>query len=801
MKKRYLFPVLAALTFNSCERAAKNDAANREAEQERAAIQAEAEAMEAERAQMQMEREALDAEKMELQRQREAALAEREQELFERESDLALQNEAARMDAEALAAEQAELDRREQELNEVELEQAGTTVIADWTPAEPEVVQEPVADYDLFYDELEPYGDWFETPDYGYVYQPTVIIQNRYWRPYTYGKWVCSNLGWTWRSDEPFGWATFHYGRWAQISGRGWCWVPGSEWAPSWCAWRQGGGHVGWAPLPPETLAYRSRGWGANVDVELGIASGSFTFVESRYMASSLSRHCLPVNRNHHFIKSTRGCTNIQYHRNRIIAGGPSYAALHKAVNKPWPVCHLDLDSTGGFGRDRGSRDHRRGVRQGNSIKVFAPSLNAPWNPGLKPKRVAESWKKVDVVRAESGLQQTWTRRLAEARERQQENARRWAKANEDRRAAQQLQLQRNREKVAEAQARNREKVAQQVRLRQEVIKNSNHRMLGGKVVMSGNETPVPATTPGNGKSHSKGPSKGAAAGRRVEQASLPSGVTRGNDPVRPSAGTASPRNTSKTPSAADKRLAENRRQQEEARERAAQRAEEDRIRAEETRSARSSNPKPTGNVHGGRSGRSGGNVGKASSGSTPTMKDRMEQARQEREKASQEQAARQAQAKAEYQEKLRQQQEKVRANLERAKMEQQKRQQEQQAKIRAAQEKAKRDQAERARQREEQARQKAEADRRAAEQAAREKEAAAQRAAEKRARDQQEAARRQEEARRAAQERARQQQEKAREAAEQRARQQEENQRRMKEAQERIREKIREQQEKNKAR
>jgi hypothetical protein len=32
----------------------------------------------------------------------------------------------------------------------------------------------------------------------------------------------------------------------------GWVWVPGAEWGPAWVDWRYGGGHAGWAPMPPE---------------------------------------------------------------------------------------------------------------------------------------------------------------------------------------------------------------------------------------------------------------------------------------------------------------------------------------------------------------------------------------------------------------------------------------------------------------------------------------------------------------------------------------------------------------------
>ena len=806
---------MLAAALSSCQRSSESQA---KAEEDRSAVQAAADALAAERARVQAEREALEAEKEELRMQREADLVAKEQELREREFGLELQGEEARLAAEALAAEQEALALREQELNAVELQQAGTTVIADWTPDEPEVVQEPVADYSLFYDELEPHGDWFETPDYGYVYQPTVVVQNRSWRPYTYGKWVCSNLGWTWRSDEPFGWATFHYGRWTLLSGRGWCWVPGSEWAPSWCAWREGGGHVGWAPLPPETLAYRGRGWGANVDVELGIASSWFNFVETRFMANPLVGHCFPVSRNASFIRSTRGCTNIQFLQNRIVSGGPSYADIYQRVNKPWPVCRLDLNAVGGIGRGRGAQDLRHGVRHGNQLQLFAPSLDAPWNARLRPHKVTDAWKNLQVVREESGLQQTWSRRLAESRERQRENAERWAQKNKDLKSARERQLQANREKVEAAQARIRENIARNVSLRQQQIKgtpaqpkgpavNIPDRRGGGGVASTPDRNTsqggaaagdalerngtrnggATATTPDrNGSRTGEGMPQGRDGGRSA----LPTGVTRPGEPQRPSvvvppARISEQRTPDKTSLAAEERLAEIRSKQQEAREKVAQRNEEIRAKFEEARSARS---QPKSNDT-------------SSNAAVAAMQERAAQAQQQRAQEAAQKAAQQAQAKADLQDRLRQQQEANRAKQEQAKMEIQRKIQEQQEKVRAAQEQAKQAQAERARQQAEQAQQREMASRQAAERAAREKQADAQRAAEQRAQQQAEMARRQEEARRAAQEKAQQQQEQAREAAEQRARQQQENQERIRQAQEQIREKIREQQEKRQSR
>src|SRR5262245_14450566 len=56
--------------------------------------------------------------------------------------------------------------------------------------------------YSTFYRKLEPYGDWLETDDYGYVFQPRQAAQSRDWRPYINGRWVYTDAGWTWISDE-----------------------------------------------------------------------------------------------------------------------------------------------------------------------------------------------------------------------------------------------------------------------------------------------------------------------------------------------------------------------------------------------------------------------------------------------------------------------------------------------------------------------------------------------------------------------------------------------------------------------
>jgi hypothetical protein len=104
-------------------------------------------------------------------------------------------------------------------------------------------------DLGFFYDSLAPYGNWIERPSYGWVWTPREVSSS--WRPYQAGHWVWSDEGWTWLSDEPYGWATYHYGRWYQDPEIGWAWVPGNDWAPAWVSWQEGNDYVGWAPLPP----------------------------------------------------------------------------------------------------------------------------------------------------------------------------------------------------------------------------------------------------------------------------------------------------------------------------------------------------------------------------------------------------------------------------------------------------------------------------------------------------------------------------------------------------------------------
>lgn len=86
-------------------------------------------------------------------------------------------------------------------------------------------VQEPEAVQGMTGAEgLSQYGAWQNSPEYGQVWYPQVGSD---WVPYRDGSWAyVEPWGWTWVDSEPWGFAPFHYGRWAQLDGR-WGWVPG----------------------------------------------------------------------------------------------------------------------------------------------------------------------------------------------------------------------------------------------------------------------------------------------------------------------------------------------------------------------------------------------------------------------------------------------------------------------------------------------------------------------------------------------------------------------------------------------
>ncbi|HEX2150919.1 MAG TPA: DUF6600 domain-containing protein, partial [Stellaceae bacterium] len=80
---------------------------------------------------------------------------------------------------------------------------------------------------------LDEHGAWESVAGLGAVWFPKDLPRD--WVPYRYGRWRWMNpWGWTWIDDMPWGFATSHFGRWAQVGGSDaeagrWGWVPGER--------------------------------------------------------------------------------------------------------------------------------------------------------------------------------------------------------------------------------------------------------------------------------------------------------------------------------------------------------------------------------------------------------------------------------------------------------------------------------------------------------------------------------------------------------------------------------------------
>ncbi len=113
-------------------------------------------------------------------------------------------------------------------------------------------------------EDLYSYGSFETDSNYGAVWYPRSVPAD--WQPYRYGHWeFVAPWGQTWVDDQPWGFAPFHYGRWARVGDRwGWCpgaYAPHPVYAPALVAFvggggfgvsvSVGGGAVGWVPLGP----------------------------------------------------------------------------------------------------------------------------------------------------------------------------------------------------------------------------------------------------------------------------------------------------------------------------------------------------------------------------------------------------------------------------------------------------------------------------------------------------------------------------------------------------------------------
>jgi len=296
-------------------------------------------------------------------------------------------------------------------------------------PDQPEYVDLPTApigsevpDVTIFYDRLEPYGRWYDDPEYGYVFSP----DRADYVPYANGYWGNTDYGFTWISYDPFGWATDHYGRWLWRDR--WVWRPDTRWGPAWVQWRTGDRYVGWAPM--------------GYDYESYVPDYAWRFVPAPYLTSrDLSRHYARSNFRG-YLGDTRPVYRYHRYRDRSWVAGPGDDYLRRQ-RVPIRRERVDLDAIGRLDPDR---------RREAEVRARQYRESPRWQDRLRREATVAPVLDRRVERAEVERQ----RRAAEPRRRMTDEQR--VRTEQRRR----LEEQRMRDELRQRPDQGRERVEQQ---------------------------------------------------------------------------------------------------------------------------------------------------------------------------------------------------------------------------------------------------------------------------------------------------------------------------------------------------
>jgi hypothetical protein len=205
--------------------------------------------------------------------------------------------------------------------------------------------------FGYFYNQLAPYGRWYRHPRWGDVWHPVDVPRD--FRPYYHGHWdYTGQYGWLWQSDYEWGDVAFHYGRWVYDPYDGWLWIPGYVWSPAWVIWREGGGNIGWFPMPPDDRflagdeVYRTnwddydRGsfgytnW-YGPQYGAGFTLGFWTFVDQRHFADRDYIRYAPRREEYRtYINNTRNVTNYTTVNNVIVNRSVDVRQIERASGR-----------------------------------------------------------------------------------------------------------------------------------------------------------------------------------------------------------------------------------------------------------------------------------------------------------------------------------------------------------------------------------------------------------------------------------------------------------------------------------
>jgi hypothetical protein len=240
-------------------------------------------------------------------------------------------------------------------------------------PPQREVPEEPHAtvSFQVFYDDLSPYGHWTRHPSLGYVWLP---MDDPDFLPYSsHGHWVWTDYGWTWVSEYPWGWAPFHYGRWDFDPAYGWFWVPDNVWGPAWVVWSEYPGYYGWAPLRP----------GISITIVIGGGyrppEAWWTFCDRKHFGRHDMRDHFEPRKKLGRIKDgeSRIIDNTFKGGNQVFLSGPGRENVQSAIDEP--IEHVKI-----------ANDNKPGESmKGNTWSVYRPDIER--TPSTKPEPVPKS--------------------------------------------------------------------------------------------------------------------------------------------------------------------------------------------------------------------------------------------------------------------------------------------------------------------------------------------------------------------------------------------------------------------------
>ncbi len=231
--------------------------------------------------------------------------------------------------------------------------------------------QDITVSYQTFYDELSPYGQWVYDPEFGNVWVPN---EGGDFRPYgSRGYWAMTEYGNTWISDDPWGWAVYHYGRWTYNPYYGWIWVPGYDWAPAWVSWRFGNGYAGWAPLSP----------GYYVGSNYGCPDNWWVFTGPRHLyAHDHYNYWSDRGRNHTYINQTTIINNVytDNHTHVQYNYGPRASTIQQVTHQPVQV----------YRTTQAGRPGTTSVQQ-NTVNIYRPQVSRTSVNTARPANVIQA--------------------------------------------------------------------------------------------------------------------------------------------------------------------------------------------------------------------------------------------------------------------------------------------------------------------------------------------------------------------------------------------------------------------------